>query len=300
MSQLPSAIERNAGLTPPMRPTSLERVSSMLMSLVGGLSLVAICLFAAWFAMQLPARSRVTPVDIIEISGGIEDGAVGETLHVESPADAAENPTLAEIPSDVTEVREALEAVVDSSEQAVELADKQFETGVQNTGQAGSRQGTGRRGRGKGPGDGGYPREERWYVRYAEGQTYEEYARQLDYFGIELGAIVGGRLAYIKNLSGGKPTVRWSDSGEDEKRLYMTWQGGGRKSSDLQAFRSAGLDVGAAPIFQFYTKEAENTLAALELKYRNRKPSEIRRTYFSVRAIPGGYEFHVTRQVLLK
>ncbi len=64
----------------------------------------------------------------------------------------------------------------------------------------------------------------RWFIRFADGSSLSEYAKQLDFFGIELGAIMpDGRLAYISGLAG-TPKVRYAASGKDEKRLYMKWE----------------------------------------------------------------------------
>lgn len=290
---------------PPIAPqalqaTLLDRVSSFLMAAIAGLIISAGILSVAWFATRLPRRSLAVPVEIVELTGGSEDGAVGETLEVDSLLPPAEDASLAEVVSDETEIKETLETILDSSETAVELTQEQLDTGLQNTGKVGARKGTGRRSLGSGPGQGGFPREQRWLIRYPEGQTFEEYAKQLDFFGVELGTIRDGKLALVSNFSAAKPSVRTVESGKDETRLYMTWQGGNRRQADLQAFRKAGIDVGGAPILQFYSKDAENRLAALELEYKNKKVSEIRRTYFEVKTERGSYEFYVTRQVLMK
>jgi len=130
----------------------------------------------------------------------------------------------------------------------------------------------------------------------------DEYARQLDFFGIEFGAIVDGKLVYLSKLASPSPIVRTAAGGADEKRLYMTWQGGSRKQADLQLFQKAGIAVGNGVIFQFYPKDTEDRLARLELAYRSRRANDIRRTYFTVQRIAGGggYEFTVAHQTYLK
>ena len=50
-------------------------------------------------------------------------------------------------------------------------------------------------------------------------------AGEFFYFKIELGALLrNGKMVYLSNVSSEKPTSRTATSGEDEKRLYMTWQ----------------------------------------------------------------------------
>ena len=50
----------------------------------------------------------------------------------------------------------------------------------------------------------------------------------------------------------------------------------------------------------FYPKETEDRLARLELAYRKRPVNDIRRTFFAVNRVEGGYEFAVVHQTYLK
>ena len=276
--------------------TRYDQASSFLLATTVGLSLFVGLLAVAWYATRLPRPRDPVPVELIEVSGGAEDGAVNETLQLESPADVTSDPSLAEVASDETEVQETLDNVLAMADEAVNQADRQFEQDARNAGKTGSAQGTGKRALGHGPGEAGVPREQRWFIRYADRQTLEEYGRQLDFFGVELGAIVGGKLIYLSKLSAARPEVRTETSGSGETRLYMTWQGGARKQADLQMFQKAGIAIGSSVVFQFYPRATENRLAELELAYKQRRASEIRRTYFSVDAASSGYVFTVTRQ----
>lgn len=286
--------------TPMLRETSYEHASSWLMALVAGVGVTVLLLSVAWFANRLPAQPRAVPVELVELSGGVEDGAIDETLRIESPAPEAADATLAEVASDEREVRESLDRVLELASDAAEQAEQQTEQGTQNTGVAGSARGTGRRALGAGPGSGGFPRDQRWFVRFGDEASAEEYARQLDYFGIELGALAGGKLHYVSRLSSPQPAVRTADSGAGENRLYMTWQGGARRKVDALLLARAHVNLGAGTIFHFYPPATENRLAELELSYRGRRAQEIRRTYFSVKAAGAGYDFEVVRQTYLK
>ena len=55
-----------------------------------------------------------------------------------------------------------------------------------------------------------------------------------------------------------------------------------------------------AMLMHFYHPETEEMLAKTETSYRNKKATEIRRTYFSVRKDGSGYKFVVTSQSLLR
>ncbi len=104
-------------------------------------------------------------------------------------------------------------------------------------------------------------------------------------------------MVYISNLSAAKPSVRRAASGEGEKRLFFTWQGGKRRQADVELFGKAGINVGPdTVIFHFYPPATENTLALKERDYRNRPIRQIRRTFFAVVPSGNGFDFEVTRQ----
>jgi len=109
-----------------------------------------------------------------------------------------------------------------------------------------------------------------------------------------------GRLVFIKNLSKPKADQRVVQTGSGEDRLYMTWRGGSRKQADASLFKKAGVpNADSAMLMHFYAPETEQLLARTEIAYRNRKSTEIRSTYFSVRKDGAGYKFVVTSQSYL-
>ena len=154
---------------------------------------------------------------------------------------------------------------------------------------------------GSGPGEGGIPRHQRWFIRFAQGSSLTEYAKQLDFFGIELGALypTQQKLVYVKNFST-KAVRRQVKTGANEKRLYMNWQSGSLKKTDHQLFKRAGVDTRGAMVLHFYPSGTENMLAKLERDFRKRNVKTIRRTIFSVRKQGNGYRFLVTRQTYLR
>ena len=282
---------------PVLQVTRYDRVSSLLMAVVIGLVLSVASLFVVWIVNRPPAPVEDVPLELVELPGGFEDGSIEETLRLDSPEDPTQDPSLAETPAEESEIQEVLENVLTLSEEATQIVQEQFETDARNQGRAGSATGTGRRALGFGPGESGIPREQRWFVRFDETGSIELYARQLEFFGIELGAILpGGKLVYLSQLTNPKPATRTVASGANEKRLYMTWQGGGRKVADMQLFQRAGIDVGGGTIFHFYPPKTENLLAQLERDYRGRPVDQIRRTYFAVKPMRDGYQFVVTQQ----
>lgn len=296
----PPATSTPGARRPYMKTTSFEQASSLLVSILGALGLLVLFLSVAWFAVQKPKPREPVMIELIEDPGGSEDGAPDETLRIDAPLPEVADATPAEIEAEERDVEQSFENVLELADEAVAQTEAQFDAGVQNAGKPGSASGTGRRPLGRGKGSGGFPREDRWLVRFGSLSAIDEYAKQLDFFGIELGVVLNGKLTYISNLSAARPTVRTVSGGKDESRLYFTWQGGSRKQADVQLFRKAGIDVGSAPLLHFYPKPTEDALAQLEYKYRQRTAKEIRRTFFEVIPTKAGYDFEVVRQTYLK
>ena len=286
---------------PELRVTRYDQVSSWLIAMVGGLGLAVFSLTVAWVSIQPVSVREPVPVEIVEVSGGVEDGSVEESLQLESPEPETEQASLAEEDAAEPEIEETLENVMDVADEATNQAEKQFEFQTRNAGKKGSASGTGRRALGIGSGKGGVPREQRWFVSYSDRSTLEEYGKQLDFFGIELGLLTAeGKLIYLSRFSQAVPVSRTTNSGKGENRLYMTWQGGARRTADLQLFRRAKIEPGQSVLMQFYPPQVEKQLIRLELDYKKRALAEIRRTYFSTRPIETGYEFYVTQQTYFK
>ncbi len=249
------------------------------------------------------ADEVLVPMEFSQSDGGYEDGVAGETLLVESPFEETPNPSPAEEMIDEVSMQEMLDNVVETSSaagtRAANVVGSEFAVGNDgyNSGTPGSSHGTGRP-LGTGGGYyGGTPTEERWVIRFAEGSSIDEYARQLDFFGIELGVLLPGRLIFVSNMST-TPMTREVNTGNGEERLYMTWQGGGtRREADVKLFQRAGVDASQGTIFHFYPRETEQLLMTIEQQYAGRRQQEIRRTYFVVERGGDGFVFRVTRQV---
>jgi hypothetical protein len=141
------------------------------------------------------------------------------------------------------------------------------------------------------------PRWERWELRY-ETNNLQAYARQLDYFRIELGALGGKReVDYAYELSSAKPKRR-TGLPKDDKRLYMTWRGGRLREFDTELLRSAGIATEGRMLVQFYPREVEEALASLERRNAgNRSPRDFQKTIFGVRAVDSSkMEFFIVEQ----
>jgi hypothetical protein len=291
--------------------SAYDRVTSMLLAVVLGALLVF-----AWLSMIAATTSayqaRVTqPIEVIEVSGGgggTPDGKVASIEEVnvaggeasdkasnnEEDASAFEEPSVEARPAAMLDVAEASQSLAE-----VDISEVMPRGGKVATGKRRSKVGNGGPGFGFGPGDGGVRREDRWSILYKTGQTADEYARQLDAFGVELAIVSGNQLIYASNFSQAQPTKR-TGTGSDDKRLFFVWRGQGRKESDIALLTKAGLQVGEGVIFQFYPAKTESILEQLEVRHKGKQPAEIRNTRFGVVQTSKGYAFEVLAQEYLR
>ena len=292
--------------------SAYDRVSSFLMAIVVGAFLVVGWLGLVYLTNKAYNARVAAPLEIIEVfggGGGTPDGVAGSTESINVPgADAAaqasnneEQPSDFEQPSVQTNPAAVLDAVSEAGATMaeVDLGAVMPTGGAVASGKRASKLGTGGPGLGFGPGDGGVPREQRWSVVYNQGQTIEEYARQLDALRVELGVVQNGQMVYVSNFAAATPSKR-SGTGKGDDRLYFLWQGRGRKVSDVTLLKKAGIEVGEGALFHFYPKGVEEVLAQLEVKYKGRQPAEIRSTRFSVIPSGNGYGFEVLAQDSLR
>ena len=292
---------------PIIKMTDHDKVSSGLYAVVMLLGVGVGLLIMVWVANLLPVHKLPPAVQLLEEKpGGTEDGSIdgvpGERFALgSSDLDASDA------------ARDAEAAPTNTPDGAAESLDPKELANVPDLnstplfprpplgGPWGEDGHTGRPPIGIGPGPGvGFPREVRWLVKFVERGTTEDYAVQLDFFGIELGALMpDGKLQLLSKLTAARPMVRTLNNGQEEMRLYFTWTGGERKRLDLQLFQKAGIKADDALIMHFYPLETENQLAIIEQDYRQKKAAEIRKTYFAVRAAKQGYEFTVTSQTYI-
>ncbi len=291
-----------------------DRVTSMLMAVVVGVGLVVGWL-ALVYATNQAFASRVPPqIEIIPVfggGGGSPDGVVGSTEKIDVPgadyaASASNNQEIAgdfEPPQALQTPAAMLSAVADAGQgmAEVDIGAVMPNGGAVASGKRSSKFGTGGPGFGYGPGDGGVATEQRWSIVQDPGQTLDEYARQLDYFRIELAVVSGkNQLTFVSNFSDAAPTKRIG-SGQGDDRLFFSWTGQGRKKSDVELLRRAGIEVGEGLVLQFFPKNVERTLEQLEVRFKGRQPAEIKVTRFGIVAGGGdGYTFKVLSQEPLR
>jgi hypothetical protein len=302
---VPSRTELRRQRAPHIKLTRYDITVSALITTAMCALLTLLVMVCIWLSNLIPTQPKREVVLLPPGDGGWEDGDPDATPNVESPEDPSLDPSVENEETDVTELEEITEQIVEISTNAAELVAPNEFTDQKNSGIPGSADGNGGRPLGSGgPGRGGAKREQRWFVEFADKGDLKSYAAQLDFFKIELGARFDaeGRLLYLSNMSADQPSTREirSEQGSSEQRLNMEWQEGSeeRRAADIELYKKAAVDASPAVIMHFYPSETEQLLATLEFEYNGRKPEEIRRTYFRVRKTGSGYEFYVHSQTL--
>lgn len=266
-----------------LRVTAFDRAVSMLLALLILLGLCVIGLLIIW----LTGRGRLTQTAVPVVLQPIGEGGMplGSDLEIntETPGqqEELEQPLL----------RDALASVSDIV--ATRLAD--LDNPLMSD--PDSLEASGPKGalvRGQGTGGNGIRR--RWEIFFDRGHTIETYARQLDFFGIELGILLAGnQVQYVSGFSQPRPQVRVGPA-DAEKRFYLTWQRGDLQQADRELLARAGIDPGNRLILKFLPPEVEAKLAALERAYASGRADQISSTRFGIRREGNGFAFYVISQ----
>ncbi|MEZ6125894.1 MAG: hypothetical protein R3C49_22430 [Planctomycetaceae bacterium] len=291
------ANRRVIGRIPRMSETKYDVTVSAELAVLLILGLVALLLVAVW-AIQETSMSTLSPPPnplgktVVEESAETEPPSAG----VSSVLDTSDDTAVSNVQSAaiLSLSSELLLADVAQHAAFVELSGVEEQEGQPN----GAVQGTGKRPLGIVPSREDR-REQRWQVQFSDPDDIRKYARQLDFFGIELAcAFPDGRIYYVRSLSD-SPQVRLESTDNHDDRLFLVWEGGDRVQADIRLLTQAGVPWREdGRILHFYEAETEQMLADLELASGNQPPERIRKTVFQVRSAGTGFEFVVTGQML--
>ncbi|HTN75133.1 MAG TPA: hypothetical protein VL096_07800 [Pirellulaceae bacterium] len=271
-------------------PTTYDNVASLIIALLillGGAVFAMLIIVLTMRAINTP---KSVPVSFVEEASGRGDHEAGSARD-EKNSQVDEFDEFMPPPMDAA--IQSVSDVISADLTVLESLDDQLVTSGTGQGKGDSRK-AGPLGEGN---DDIVPRWERWQVRFASADA-ESYARQLDFFGIELAAMGGGKpnVDYVAGVSQPIPRRR-SGPSDAEKRLYMTWRTGELIEADKQLLAKAGVDTVGRLVLQFYSPETENVLGALEQKQLGmRTLKEIKRTVFGVKGTADKYEFYVISQ----
>lgn len=281
---------------PVLRTTRYDKVTSALSAVVIGLVIAVVWLFIAWAGLWRTPVETIAEFEMVD-GGGYLDGSPDETLRLDAPEDLRDDPAVEEAPTE-SEVDQTLENVVELADQATQQVPEQSPLEPDNTGDPGRAEGTGNRPLGFGPGTGGFPPEDRWFIVWNDNESIDEYAKQLDFFGIQLAVIKRGGMTLVKGLS--SPAAQTTFTTVGAGQFTFTPRGGRGLPGDRKLLEKAGVNIGDGQVRHVYPTATVGKLAAAERAYRGRPPEQIHRTYFSVRGTLGKYEFYVTKQTYLK
>jgi hypothetical protein len=278
-----------------------ERVSSGLLALLITVGSVVSLLLIVWLSNRIFVPQVAVPVEITEVSDDGEGGGDGRATggsQLDTPSD---EPFVGK-DKETTDVQENV-SVMDSAlvAKAAGLDDPDL---VEPTRHGSYGSGGGiyggfgdGRGLGHGPGKPGLPRH--WEIMFSR-STLDLYARQLDFFKIELGVLMpDNKIIYAYNLAKPKPDTRTvNNPAANEKRYYLTWRNGEMQQADRDLLTRAGVDFEDHLILKFLPKETEALLVTIERSYRGTDPKSIGKTRFGVRPVGDGFEFYVLEQTL--
>ncbi len=269
------------------RISRFDVVTSLFMALILFIGVFVTMLFIVWLTSRwtFPPRA-IAP--IIENPAGRADNAEGLERDFEPPSSE--------------EVEELLEPTLEETINAVTDAVSQVAATVATTQATSNSKGDSRPPGPEGEGEDIVPRFERWQLNFSA-HNIQEYAAQLDFYQIELGAI-GGNVQGVdvaNNLAGTPKSRRVVDT-EQEQRLYFIWTSPSPLMQyDRQLLRKANISLqGKRQMLKFIPPDLENLLAQTELQYAKEKGhqsvTEIAKTIFESASDRDGYKFTVVSQ----
>jgi len=274
-----------------LRSGSYDSVASLLISLLIVVGICVLSLFLIWLTGRLIFTQRTVPVELVDYAGR-GDHAAGFARDMEPPGPEELEEEMYEPQIEAT--LETVTDVVTTQTVALDAVVSAAATAAKGGGMGDSR-GPGPEGEGRSD---IIPPWERWEIRYTT-SGLDPYARQLDFFKIELAAAGGApTVDYASGLAKAKPDRRVGKP-EDERRMYMTWQdsGGPLAAFDRQLLAKAGVNTLRRLVLQFYPRETELKLLRLEAENaRGRDARQFLKTIFGVRPAGSGYEFFVMDQ----
>lgn len=277
-----------------LRTSRFDLVSSFLVALIGFIGIFFAMLAILWLTSRWTWTEG--PIEMpIENPAGRGENAEGFERDFEPPGEEEVEdllePTLAD----------TIEAVTDAvSSVAASLVSADTNQAATTVGKGGM--GDSRPPGPEGEGDDIVPRFERWQLEF-ESKDIDSYAKQLDFYKIELGVLGGGvkGVEVASNVST-SPKKRVILDTKGEKRLYFRFN----RPTPLQKFDQtllgrAGARLGAGrTTLKFIPKDLEAILATIELEYAREKGhntvKEIAKTVFKSQPEGSKYAFKVISQ----
>lgn len=289
-----SMVSRKAHGKKRLRTERVDLVASLLMASLIVVGAFVFLLFIYWLTQTFSWQSGSIRIDREQIAGR-GDHAAGFERDIEPPG--SEEVELLEAPS----LEETLEAITDAATSVV-AALETLDTDTFSS--VGDGRGDDRPPGPIGEGEDIVPRFERWELKFGA-KGIQDYAKQLDYYQIELACIGGGRntVDYASRFSGSPQQRTGSPEEENQlQRLYFMWRTDGPlKRFDTQLLNQAGVQTQGRQILKFIPPGLEEQLAQLELAHaRSQGKSSVReiaKTIFESKPAGQGFAFSVVEQI---
>lgn len=257
----------------PLQTTVYDRVNSFLCSAIGVCGFVVLGMFAAWLCGP-GEPSPLIPDDIHQPTIPMDfDDESQELVTADFEEDEIIQLKFEDVIKSVPSVTEDLSAVI---------AGGFVGTDQRNTSPKGKE--------GTDPTPGSV---RNWEVRY-EADSLNDYASQLDYFGIELGAVSleDNRIVRIAQLSGNRQKTESSRS-EESDSIYFSHKQRRLKRWDHAMARSMDLDFEYG-VVQLFPEQVAAQMRQAELNYvsdREREIAEVENTLFEM--VPDGNGWNI-------
>lgn len=280
--RIPHEIEQKSD---PLRVSRYDQVAGMLLTLLILVGSAVGVMLLMWLSSRVFATQTAVPVVMEEIGSGDDTLGGGPEL---------ETPSMEELSQEFfePELKDTLSVITTVVTDKLPLLDNPLlEESARQSGH-GTGKGTGS-GSGTGAGSG---RARRWEIQFPKENTLEEYARQLDFFGIELGVVVpGNKVEYASHLAQPKPDRRIGPA-DQEDRYYLSWRHGELAQADQELLARAGIDGKGKVVLRFLPPKVEATLVGLEKARAGDEYDKVYWTRFGIRPENDGYVFFVSEQ----
>lgn len=286
-----------------LRVSLYDRASSGLMAALITIGSVVALLLVVWLSSKLLAPPPMAvPVKIVDIARQDgEDGGDGRPSGGSQLDEPSREPVVGKN-KETNDVQESLSgvdpALVAKAVALDENPDLVAPLRRGSYGRNGGKYGGNGPGSGLDIGDGPPGHARRWEITFPKGNTLDAYARQLDFFGIELGVVIpGDKVMYVFHLSKPRPDTRLlAEASSREERFYLSWRDGDLRKADRELLARAGLQIEDEVVLQFLPDAIEARLAAMEREFRGADPKRIGKTRFGVRPVGDKFEFYVIEQ----
>ena len=268
-----------------------DQVNASLQALLILVGLLVSMMFMMWLTSNYKPKRTMAMIDISEAEG--EEGEK-DPLGV---GDDAFEPGVEEFPDvETPQLMDSLEAVTNAVSSI--SANNEFRDG--DAAEMGKGRGLGNRLGGGGGGGGVIPAYKRWRIEY-EASDIDEYARQLSFFKIEIGAASkDSDVIVVLQDPAGIMQVIQSNRDQENKTLRFAHLKQKLQKWDEKLLKRVNVSAQNNLVFQFYRDEVRSLLLSLEkqlLDERQKTLKQVKNTFFKIVEKNGAFEFQITDQI---